>query len=265
MKITECKLWSVAVPAPHFGGRYWIFVKLTTNTGISGYGEIYSVPFSPEVVVRMAMDIWGRLLEGQNPFHIEAFWRRAYGSGYLLRPDISVMGIASGLEMACWDIIGKALDKPVYELLGGLVHERLRAYSYLYPEPGDKSLVYEDPDLSATRAAEYVKKGFTAVKFDPVGAYSVFDPRQLTPASLSRAERIVQRIREAVGDACDLLIGTHGQMTPSGALRLARRIEPFDPLWLEEPVPPDNVRAMREVARSTRIPIAAGERLTTKY
>ena len=185
--------------------------------------------FPPKVVMRMAEDMWARLLEGEDPFRIEAFWRRAYGSGYVLRPDISAMGIASGLEMACWDIIGKALDKPVYELLGGLVHPRLRAYSYLYPEPGDKSLVYEDPDLLASRAADSVQKGFTAVKFDPVGAYSVFDPRQLSLENLSQAERMVRCVREAVGDKCDLLIGTHGQMTPSGALRLARRIEPFDP------------------------------------
>jgi 2-dehydro-3-deoxyphosphogalactonate aldolase len=171
----------------------------------------------------------------------------------------------SGIEMACWDIVGKELGRPVYDLLGGRVHERLRAYTYLYPEPGDRSDVYRDPDLAAERAAATVKQGFTAVKFDPVGPYSAFDPRQLSLAALDHAERFVRRLREAVGGQADLLFGTHGQMTPAGAIRLARRLEPYDPLWFEEPVPPDNVAAMAEVARATGIPIATGERLTTKY
>jgi 2-dehydro-3-deoxyphosphogalactonate aldolase len=167
--------------------------------------------------------------------------------------------------MACWDIVGKALDQPVYELLGGQVHERLRSYSYLYPKEGDKTDVYADPDLAAERAVEYVEQGFTAVKFDPVGPYSAFDPRQLSLEALDTAERFVRQLREAVGTRCDLLFGTHGQMTPASAIRLAKRLEPYDPLWFEEPTPPDNVMAMAQVARATSIPIATGERLTTKY
>jgi 2-dehydro-3-deoxyphosphogalactonate aldolase len=112
---------------------------------------------------------------------------------------------------------------------------------------------------------EYVKLGFTAVKFDPVGPYSAFDPRQLSLESLDRAERFARQIREAVGTGADLLFGTHGQMTPSSAVRLAKRLEPYDPLWFEEPVPAENIEAMARVARSTSIPIATGERLTSKY
>jgi 2-dehydro-3-deoxyphosphogalactonate aldolase len=180
------------------------------------------------------------------------------------------MGVLSGLEMACWDIMGKALDKPVYELLGGKVHERLRSYTYLYPshEEGDvhsDAAVYRDPDLAAERAAAYVAMGFTAVKFDPVGGYSNFDPRQPSLERMELSVAFCRKIREAVGTKCDLLFGTHGQFTASGAIRLARRLEPYDPLWFEEPTPPEMPEEMARVARQTSIPIATGERLTTKY
>lgn len=213
----------------------------------------------------MIEDMCERCVLGSDPFKIERLWRIVYSSGFTLRPDVSVMGILSGIETACWDIIGKELNKPVYELLGGKVHEKLRSYSYLYPGKDDQVNVYEDPDLAAQRASEYVQKGFTAVKFDPVGPYSAFDPRQLSLEALGHSERFVKTVREAVGDKCDLLIGTHGQMTTSGAIRLAKRLEKYDPLWFEEPVPPGNVDEMARVASATSIPVATGERLTTKY
>lgn len=265
MKITEIKTFVVGNPPPHFGGRYFIFLKLGTDKGIHGYGEVYSVPFHPHVVVKMIEDVYERYVMGRDPFKIERLWRIIYSSGFTQRPDTSILGILSGIEIACWDIIGKELDKPVYELLGGQVHEKLRSYTYLYPQEGDASDVYMDPDLAAERAAEYVKLGFTAVKFDAVSFYSAFDPRQISLEALDRSEEFMRKIREAVGGSCDILFGAHGQMTPSSAIRLAKRLEPYDPLWLEEPVPPENVEAMATVARATSIPIATGERLATKY
>jgi 2-dehydro-3-deoxyphosphogalactonate aldolase len=107
--------------------------------------------------------------------------------------------------------------------------------------------------------------GFTAIKFDPAGAYASFDPRQPSLEDLDRCERYAGQIREAVGARCDLLFGTHGQFTPAGAIRLARRLERFDPLWFEEPTPPEAPAEMARVARATSIPIATGERLTTKH
>ncbi len=267
MKIADAKTYVVANPPPHYGGRYWIFVKLVTDDGIAGYGEAYSIPFHPRVVERMIADVCERHVIGSDPFKIERLWRIVYSSGYTQRPDSSLMGVLSAVEIACWDIIGKALDKPIYELLGGKVHERLRSYTYLYPDPDDPgdTRVYTDPDAAAEKAAQYLAQGFTALKFDPVGPYSAFDPRQLSPAALAHSERFIARLREAVGDRCDLLFGTHGQMTAAGAIRLARRLEPYDPLWFEEPVPPENVAEMARVARATSIPIAAGERLATKH
>jgi len=265
MKISDVKTFVVANPPPHFGGLYWIFVKLTSDSGINGYGEAYSVPFHPRVVAQMIEDVCERHVIGSDPFKIERLWRIIYSSGYTQRPDMSIMGILSAIETACWDIVGKELGKPVYELLGGQVHERLRSYTYIYPKQGDKTDVYRDPVLAAERALEYADMGFTAVKFDPVGPYTAFDPRQLSLESLERSETFVRTLREALGTRCDLLFGTHGQMTTSSAIRLARRLEPYHPLWFEEPVPPDNVDEMARVARSTRIPIATGERLASKY
>lgn len=265
MKVTGVKTFVVGNPPPYFGGRYWVFVKLITDHAVCGWGEAYSVPFHPNIVAQMIEDVCQRYVIGQDPFKIERLWRVIYSSGYTQHPDLSLMGVLSAIEMACWDIVGKELNRPVYELLGGQVHERLRTYTYLYPEPTDQSDVYTDPELAATRAVEYVQQGFTAVKFDPAGAYSAFDPRQLSLEALARSEKFVKSVREAVGDSCDVLFGTHGQMTASSAIRLAKRLERFDPLWLEEPVPPENMDEMAKVARATSIPIATGERLATKY
>ena len=264
MKIQSFELYAIGNPPPSYGGPCWIVIQLTADNGISGIGEIYSVPFTPKTVLTMAADMIERRVIGADPFHIESLWRRVYSDGYTQRPDICVMGILSGIEMACWDIIGKALDKPVYELLGGRVRPTLRTYSYLYPEH-DNAPVYTDADAAAACAVRYVEQGFTAVKFDPAGAYTAYDPRQPDLEALTRVENFIRTIRAAVGDKCDLLLGTHGQMTPSGAIRMARRIAPYDPLWFEEPVPPDNPAAMATVAAATPVPIAAGERLTTKY
>ena len=272
MKITEFRTFVVANPPPRFGGRYFLFVRLETDSGIVGYGEIYGATFSAHTMAKMAEDTAERYLIGHDPFHIEQLWRRVYGSGYSLRPDISLVGVLSGIEMACWDIIGKACDKPVFELLGGRVHERLRTYTYLYPEEGDaypadddSDHVYVNPDAAAERALDYLQQGFTAIKFDPAGAYTVYDGGMPTLEELDRSERFVKTLRGAVGDRADLLFGTHGQFTPAGAVRLARRLEPYDPLWFEEPVSPDNPAAMASVAKKTSIPIATGERLCTKY
>jgi galactonate dehydratase len=265
VKLADIQTFVVGNPPPHFGGRYFVFVKLTTACGISGVGEAYCVPFEPHLVAKMIEDVFARYAQGRDPHDIEALWRRVYSSGFTQHPDLTVMGVLSALEMACWDIIGKAAGQPVYKLLGGQVHERLRAYTYIYPRDGDQSDVYHDPDLAAERAGEYLAQGFTALKFDPAGAYSAFDGRQLSLEALELSERFARTLREAVGTKADLLFGTHGQMTAAGAIRLARRLEPYDPLWLEEPVPPDAPEEMAKVARATSIPIATGERLTTKY
>ncbi len=271
MKLDRIETFVVGNPPPRHGGRYFIFLRLTTACGITGVGEIYNATFAPELCAAMARDVFERQFLGQDPHHIETMWRRTYGAGFTMRPDVTVMGVLSGLEMACWDIIGKAADQPVYQLLGGKVHARLRSYTYLYPPAGDvypdpdSPNVYNDPDLAAEAAVRAVEQGFTAVKFDPAGPYTIFDGHQPRLSDLALSEAFCKTIRAAVGTGADLLFGTHGQFTVSGAKRLARRLEAYDPLWFEEPIPPENPADMAEVARFTSIPIATGERLCTKH
>jgi 2-dehydro-3-deoxyphosphogalactonate aldolase len=265
MKLTDIKTFVVGNPQPGVGGRYFVFVKLTSDANVHGVGEAYCVPFDPHLVARMLEDVFARYFQGQDPHQIETLWRRVYSSGYTQHADLTLGAVLSALEIACWDIVGKEAGQPIYNLLGGRVHERLRSYTYIYARPGDKVDVYQDAALSAERAAEYVEQGFTAIKFDPAGPYSAFDGRQLSLEALDLCERFVRELRAAVGTRADLLFGTHGQMTAAGAIRLARRLEPYDPLWFEEPVPPDAPEEMALVARATTIPIAAGERLSTKY
>ncbi len=270
MRISTFETFVVGTPPPHHGGRYFIFVKLVSDDGIVGYGEIYCATFNPYTVAAMAADVIERDVIGTDPRSIERLFRTVYSRGFTQRPDVSLMGVFSGIEIACWDIAGKASGLPITEMIGGRVTDRLRTYTYLYPTDPDEDIyanggVYVDPVVAAETAARYVAKGHTAVKLDPMGGYYANDPRIPSMERLDLTEAMVGSIRAAVGSEADILFGTHGQFTPAGALRLANRIEPFEPLWFEEPVPPDNVAAMTAVASGTRIPIAAGERLTTKY
>lgn len=274
MKIVDVKTYVIATPPPHHGGRCWVFLKLTTDNGIEGIGEAYKVPFHPLTVEKMIEDFGETYFIDQDPFQIERLWRRVYyGDGYERNdhhqhPDHTVLGILSAFEMACWDILGKALEQPIYNLLGGRYHDRLRSYTYLYPAPGDTSRrsPHTDPEIAGARAADYVKEGFSAVKFDPlINVMGNLDPREPPLDLLDNAEAVVRNVREAVGGRCDILIGTHGQSTTSGTIRFARRIEQYDPLWFEEPVPPENRDEMARVARMTTIPVASGERLSTKF
>jgi len=265
MKVESVETFVVGNPPPGFGGSYFVFVKLVTDDGVVGYGEAYGATFRPHVIAAGIEDLADQFLIGHDPHHIELFWRRAYSRGFTQRPDVTLSGAISALEMACWDIVGKAAGKPVYELLGGRVHESLRTYTYLYPKPGDAAHVYHDPAMAAERAADEVSRGFTAVKFDPAGPYTAMGGHQPRLVDTERSVQFLAAIREAVGTRADLLVGTHGQFTAGGAIRFAHQIAAYDPLWFEEPVPPDDVPAMATVAAQSPVPLAAGERLTTKY
>ncbi len=261
----------VTVPPTGIGGSFWVFVKITTDDGIEGVGECYGIPVSGDIAARMVEDTFDRFIAGEDPHNIETMFRRVYSAGFTQRPDVSMMGVFSGIEIAVWDILGKVHDQPVCNLIGGRFHDRLRTYTYLYPDvladgwsgEGEPD-VYHDPAAAAEAALRYVDLGFTAVKQDPTGPYSFQGGRELSLTELRRSEDNARAVREAVGDRADLLFGTHGQMTTSSAIRLARRLEQFDPLWFEEPCPPDQMEAIAKVAAATTIPVATGERLTTK-
>ncbi|MGB0385751.1 MAG: mandelate racemase/muconate lactonizing enzyme family protein [Ardenticatenaceae bacterium] len=271
MKLQDIKTY-VTVPPTGIGGSFWVIVKLTTDNGIEGIGECYGIPVSGDIACRMVEDTFERFIAGEDPHNVETMFRRVYSAGFTQRPDVSMMGVFSGIEIAVWDILGKASGQPVYNLLGGKFHERIRTYTYIYPLKVNSSGwaaenerdVYHDGDAAAEAALRYVEMGFTALKQDPAGPYSFQGGRELSLHELSRSEYNVKRIREAVGDRADILFGTHGQMTTSSAIRLAKRLEKYDPLWFEEPCPPDQMDAIGRVAHATSIPIATGERLTTK-
>ncbi len=265
MKLQDLDIIVTAPPAPGWGGRYWILVKLTTDTGITGWGECYASSIGPDAMRHVIRDVFDRHMQDENPENIELMFRRAYSSGFTQRPDLTVMGAFSGLEIACWDILGKDRDRPVYALLGGKMNDRIRAYTYLYPLPQHNLTdFWTSSEQAAEAAADAVRRGFTAVKFDPAGPYTMRGGHMPAMSDISLSVAFCKAIREAVGDKADLLFGTHGQFNTAGAIRLGHAIEPHSPLWFEEPTPPDNIEDMARVARNVRIPVATGERMTTK-
>ena len=265
MKLQDLDIIVTSPPAPGWGGRYWILVKVTTDDGITGWGECYASTIGPEAMKPVIRDVFDRHMMGESPENIELMFRRAYSSGFTQRPDLTVMGAFSGLEIACWDILGKARGRPVWALLGGKMNDRIRAYTYLYPLPHHKIAdFWTSPEMAAESALDCVSRGYTAVKFDPAGPYTMRGGHMPAMSDISLSVAFCKAIREAVGDRADLLFGTHGQFTTAGAIRLGQAIEPYSPLWYEEPVPPDSVGQMAQVAAKVRIPIATGERLTTK-
>ncbi|MEM9551631.1 MAG: mandelate racemase/muconate lactonizing enzyme family protein [Pseudomonadota bacterium] len=265
MKLETVDVIVTAPPAPGWGGRYWILVKMTTDTGIVGWGECYAASVGPQAMTAVIHDVFYRHMAGGSPEDIELMFRRVYSSGFTQRPDLTVMGAFSGLEIACWDILGKDRDRPVWALIGGRMNERIRAYTYLYPLPQhDMTAFWTSPDMAAECAAEMIRQGYTAVKFDPAGPYTLRGGHQPAMTDIELSVAFCRAIRDAVGDRADLLFGTHGQFSTAGAIRLGRAIAPYAPLWFEEPIPPDAVEEMAKVARAVGIPIATGERLTTK-
>ena len=266
MKLADLDIIVTSPPAPGWGGRYWILVKVTTDTGITGWGECYASSVGPEAMTHVIRDVFDRHMAGSNPEDIELMFRRVYSSGFTQRPDLTVMGAWSGLEIACWDILGKDRDRPVHALIGGKVNDRIRAYTYLYPTRASHTLpdFWVNSAMAAESAADMVAKGYTAVKFDPAGPYTIRSGHMPSMRDISRSVEFCAAIRDAVGDRADLLFGTHGQFSTGGAIRMGAAIAPYDPLWYEEPIPPDTPEELARVSAAVTIPVATGERLTTR-
>ena len=265
MKLADLDVIVTAPPAPGWGGRYWILVKVTTDTGITGWGECYATSIGPDAMAHVIRDVFERHMEGESPENVELMFRRAYSSGFTQRPDPTVIGAFSGLEIACWDIIGKHRERPVWALMGGRMIDRVRAYTYIYPD-AEHPLpeFWGSADMAADVASKLVDKGWTAIKFDPAGPYTIRGGHQPSMRDIETSIAFCRSIREAVGDRADLLFGTHGQFSTGGAVRMAEAIAPYSPLWFEEPVPPDDVQALARVCHASKIPVATGERLVTK-
>jgi galactonate dehydratase len=266
MKITAVDTIVVGNAPPFQGGINWGFVKVTTDEGIIGWGELNGMAFRDKTIIQLVAEYSeGFLINRHDPFDIERLWGRLYGGDdtrfwhYFRNPGTLGGQVLAAIEMACWDIIGKATNQPVYNLLGGRYNDRLRSYSYMYNwAPG------QPPEQAGEAALAILERGFTAIKFDPI--FPMFPaPRAVTLAELNYVDRVLSEIRDKVGTRMDILIGTHGQLDTQSAIRFAKVLERYDPLWFEEPVPQENKHAMGLVARSTTVPIATGERLTTKW
>lgn len=266
MKIIAIDTFLVGTPPPFKGGINWGFVKVATDDGIVGWGELNGLAFREKTIVQLVREYADNFLIGvHDPFEIERLWGRLYGGddtgfwAYFRNPGTLGNQVLAAIEMACWDIMGKATGQPVHKLLGGRYHERLRSYSYLYAwKSGDA------PEKAGQAALAVLERGFTAIKLDPI--FPLFPaPRGVSLAELKYTDAVLKSIRDAVGTRLDILIGTHGQLNTHGAIRFAKMMEQYDPLWFEEPVPLENKIEMGRVARSTTIPVATGERLTAKW
>ena len=235
------------------GWRDWIFVKVYTDEGIAGLGESGLGAYERSVV-DMVEDL-EEYFVGKDPRQIELHWNTVLRNSYWY-PSVTLTSALAGIEMALWDILGKSLGVPVYMLLGGACHPRIKVYNNAW------YLSARSLDDFAELARKAVEQGFKHLKWDPFWGYDVFVDRE----QRSRARECVRIVREAVGDDVELLIEMHGRFSPDTAIRIAHELEEFNPFWIEEPLPPNcTVDALAEVKAATRIPVATGERVSTRW
>ncbi len=229
----------------------WVFVKVETDAGIHGWGEA-TLEYKEQTVEAAILDL-KEFLTGRDPFRIEEFRHDAYRDAYWRGGPVLMSAIA-GIEMALWDIKGKALGVPVYELLGGKVRDAVPCYVNGWFAPA------KTPDEFAEKAVLARKAGFKGLKWDPFGKSWL----QLEKSALATADECIGKVRDAVGTEMELLIEGHGRFDIPTAKRIARHLEQFDVYWFEEPVVPDDLEGLSDVHTSSRVPIAAGERLYSR-
>ena len=232
------------------GLRNYLFIRLTTDTGLTGVGEA-SLEWQ-ELTVQTLVHEWveGRVM-GKDPFDLEAVVGGMIRDQY--QGGSTVLTAISGVEIAMWDIIGKACGQPVYKLLGGRAREALPAYANGWYGGARR------PEEYAERAREVVARGYRGLKFDPFGTAW----KEMTREEMDEAEALVAAVREAVGERTDLLIEVHGRLSAGCAIAMGRRLEKYRPAFYEEPVTPTSLDLLLEVKRALPFPIAAGERLYT--
>ena len=232
--------------------KNWLFVKVETDEGIHGWGECYTQADRDRAIEIQVQEL-KRYLIGRSPFNIKHFTFMAYHDFASKRGDMNLYCAISGIEQALWDIVGKALNTPVYNLLGGACRDKIRVYANGW---GERTI-----EECAERAARLVEQGFTAMKFDPFpGAWRTHLSREDEAAAIE----CVRLVREAVGPDIELLIEIHRRLAPMHAIRIAHELEEFSPFWYEEPVSARNLDALAEVRHAVHIPVVTGEELYTK-
>ncbi|MCI0394154.1 MAG: mandelate racemase/muconate lactonizing enzyme family protein [Chloroflexi bacterium] len=251
MKITNVTPLVLGTP-----WRNLTFVKVETDEGFIGVGEA-RVLNRTDAVLGYLSEVVPRYILGSDPFEIERLAQRMMREDFAQINEMVMTGLAL-IEIACWDIMGKALNQPVYRLLGGAVREKIKAYANGW------YTVERTPEEFHAAARQVVARGYGALKIDPFGTGFY----ELDRAEKNRAVALIEAIRDAVGPDVDILIEMHGRFNPVTAVEMARELAPFKPGWLEEPVPPENLAALKKAAEAVAplgIPVATGERLHTRY
>ncbi len=246
MKIKDVKTYLVGNP-----WKNWLFTRVETDDGIHGVGEGTCNAFGK--TVEAAVHELSPFIIGMDPFQVEIISQRMVRDVYSEGGQIHMSAVAS-IEIACWDIIGKATGQPIYNLWGGRCHEKLRAYANgWYRGP-------RTPESFAEKAKKVVERGYTAMKFDPFGA----NWRTMSLEEFELSHDVIAAVREAVGPRVDILIEVHNRFNVETAVRFARAIERYKPMWYEEPVAHTNIAALVEVARQSPVPVATGESFSSK-
>ena len=230
----------------------WVFVKVLTDEGITGVGEATLEYREPTVV--QAIKELERYLVGKDPHNIEAFWSQMYRDAYW-RGGVVLMSALAGVEMALWDIKGKALGVPVYQLLGGKVRDSIKCYANAWFAGAKK------PEEFATMAKIAVQNGFSGLKWDPFGKAFM----HIEKKDLHEAIDCIAAVKDAVGDQVHLIIEGHGRFNVPTAVRIGNMLEPFDILWFEEPIPPDDKEGIAWVRKKIATPVSGGERLYSRW
>lgn len=236
------------------GSKSWLFVKLETNDGLVGWGEAYTQADRDGAMLAHIQEM-GRYLVGRSAFAIKHFTSVMHLDYALRRPAMDWYSALSAIEQAMWDLVGKACGQPVYNLLGGPCRDRIRVYANGWSETA------KEPDEYARLAAETVARGFTALKFDP---FSNPWRTHIGRAEEQLAVERVRAVREAVGSKVEILVEAHRRLSPNEAIRIAHRLEQFEPFWYEEPIDAEDIEGLAEVRRRTSLPIVTGEALYSK-
>ncbi len=248
MKIVDVKSYVLGT-----AWRNLTFARVITDEGVEGVGEVRMVNHTDALSGYLAEAV-PRYVIGHDPANVEDLVQRMYRNDYARAGEIAMSAIAV-IEIACWDIMGQSLGKPVYQLLGGAVRDRIKAYANGW------YTVERTPHEFNQAAKRVIEKGYRALKLDPFGAGFY----ELDRAEKSKAVALVEAVRDAVGPDSEILVEMHGRFNPATAVEIARELEPFKPSWIEEPVPPENLAALKKVAEKVSIPVATGERLHTRY
>lgn len=240
----------------HVVGTPWrnlTFVRVHTDEGLTGVGEARMLGHT-DALLGYLTEAEANHIAGTDPFAVEDLVQRMKYADFGRAGEIVMSGIAC-VEMACLDIKGKALGVPVWQLLGGQIHQKVKAYANGW------YTVERTPDAFHKAATAVVDRGYQALKLDPFGTGRL----ELSHAETMESVALVEAVREAIGPDTELLIEMHGRFNPATAIRLAHLLEPYQPSWLEEPVPPENLKALQKVAAHTDLPIATGERIHDRF